>query len=710
MTFDMSALSDDELLALINGQSIGFRESDVQEDEQTTATAQSPRDVKELSDQELLSLIQGSGGEPTQQEKGARQQQQGAGFFKSVGLGALEGATDPLAIAETIGDAIGQEQPDIVRTQADLDAELLKGKDVSDLSFSELFSLTDDDIGPPSLFTPKKEVQEAAAPEARRPFTALQAQLPESENELGRLARRGTRFAVGGLTTGSGGRGALNLGRLGATGQAVREAGGGELLATAFELGAPQAAAKTLGGKFKSGIFPNALAQDLKSTARRLDLKRLPVSVTNERGAANFVENLAQQSVFGQKAYRQLFNEMEGGLLKRFENTLENISNRRLSSLAEGGESLQQQFKKAHQQARSFSRGFYGFAEKGAEGIRVPAQDLIRGLTRASKRLGKTILPESKEAGVKSFIDDFRSTLERLAEKDGRVPLDRLIAQRRSIRSMLNYEDIGGAQEFLKGVDGSMTKTFERVGRQNKEWYKQFRSAEKNFANQAKYFRNKLMKTVMFNESPEAIMNAINKPSDVVKLEKALNVKGINPQTRKQVKDLVDAVKRRKVEDVLLDRVKDSEGKFRFTQRDLIPKNKKEFISSLLDKPGRQTLKDIDKISKAVARGASRFANTSRTFANAQDVAAITSLVRGAVSADPTVFALSASPAAAYWAASKVLTSPTMTSTMTKLEKAARAGNGKRYNELTAVFMADFNELLKKNNLSRAEVLPKEKE
>ena len=727
MSSNLSNLSNDELILLISGVEQQPQEEQPQQDqnlvgpidrflqqatggraslsgpqqaqEQQAPVEVSQQNLGQLSDQQLLQFL---GGQGVDVSKG-RPLTTG----ESIAAGVLEGITDPFAIAEFAAEKLAPEKPEGLKTAVDVESEILGDRDISELSFMELFAISDSDEPlPPSFFGPTAKQKEEAPPEALAPFRTFQAGIPESEDEIARILRRGTRFATGAAATGAGLGTAAEIGALGLAGQTAREAGVGEIPATIIELGGVGAARNLLRGKFKRSSFPKAMEKDILQTAERLNLRRLPASATRPGGAVNFVENLTQQSVFGKKAYEKLFNEIQEGLTTNLENQLNDISRRRFTSLAEGGETLQNAFVNAHSQARAFSRAFYGFAEQAAQGIKVPVSDLQRGLDRLSKRLGQTFVQEGKEAGVKSIVDGMRKALKREADSAGRVPLERLIAQRRSIRSMINYEDVGGAREFLKGVDRSLTNTFERVGRQNPEWFRRFREAERNFADQAKFFRNKLMKNVLFNESPEGIMNAINKPSDIAKLENAIKVKGINSQTRQRLGEVVDAVKRRKVEDILMDRVTDANGKVALSKRDVIPKNQKDFISKLLSKEGRQVVKDIDRIRKVVAEAGSKFANTSRSFANAQDVGIMVTSMNALLTGNLPLLATTAVPAASYFVASKALTSPTIAGNLLKLERAALRNNATEFNRIATALSAEFNDILRENNIDKSQVAP----
>lgn len=688
MSFNVQDLSDSELLEMLGQVPQQTKPEANTEEQQIDFTKTDP---SKLSNEQLMQALNTVG------------QTKKVGTLGSIAAGALEGYTDLGALGEFVTSKVAPERPENIPSPYDIQYEsLMKDKP----SFTDLLLLSDDDFVPVVPFGPSKKEKETASQEALFPATTFQQNLPESDNELNEILRRGARFGTAALQAGAGLGGAAEAGLLGLAGETSRKLGLGEPISTAIELGIPQIVGRQVFNSLGKRKLPKPVTQDIIKTAEKLDIKRLPASLKTQSNAINFLENVAQQSVFGTNAYENLFTEIKENLTTKINEELNNLSRRQFANLSEAGESLQNQFIRAHQEARETSRAYYNLADKKAQGTRAPVSDLLRSLVRTSEKLGQSFQQGDKEKSVQGFINSLIRNLAKNARKDGTVPLQNLVSQRRSIRSMINYEDIGGAKEFLKGVDNALTKLFEKVGRANPEWYKSLVQADKNFANQAKFFRNKLMKNVLFGESPEGIVNAINKPSDIAKLEKALKVEGIRPETKSRLNEIINGIKRRKVEDIMLDRVTGADGKINLTKKDFIPKKQREFVAALLPKKSREVIKDVEKISKAVAEGSQKYANTSRSFSNAQDVAFMVTAVSGLLSGNPTAFLKSATPAATYFIASKLLTNEKFMSGLSKVRSAVSRGNAKQYNQLISQLSVEINDTLDKNNISRDQILP----
>lgn len=708
MSIDVSQLSDSDLLKFLNLGDQTSAELEPQNLEQPQNVT-IPKDLSKASNEEIKNLLTQFTQTDQSFAKRLESAKPKAGFFGSTVAGIAEGATDIAVLGEKIGK-FAPNRPEQFVSPAEKDFEILEKLVNGTASFTEILSLTDYDYVPVQFFGPSKKEVETASREALEPATVFQESLPESEGPLSNIFRRGARFATGAAQFLATPAEVLGAGLLGIYGQTAREVGAPEFVATSIELGVPQLAKNLIGKAFKNGKVPKKVNKDIVETAKKLGIERLPASVQTESNAINFLENIAAQSMFGKGAYEELFNEMRVNITERLNNELESLSKRQFSSLAEAGESLQNQFKTAHADARNYSRALYKDAQLNSRGIGVPVGDFMRSLRRTVSELNKSFVSGEKEKSVKSFISSLLKELKKKKSIEGTVPLENLVSQRRSVRSMINYEDVGGAKQLLKGVDNALTKTFERVGRAHPEWYQAQKTADANMQNQALFFRNKLMRSVLFGESPEGIVNAINKPSDIAKLENATKVAGIRPEVRKNLTETINAIKRRKVEDILLNRVTGNDGLFNFSKRDVVPKAQRDFISKLLPKESREVIKNIDKISKVVAEKSQKFANTSRTFANAQDVAFILNGIMGLFSGNPSLFLKSTAPPAAYFIASKTLTNAKMLQNIKNIQNAAIRNRPKEFNEIAARISAELSSILQSNGIDKASIMPAERQ
>ena len=633
---------------------------------------------------------------------------------ESILSGAIEGVSDLPALAEGVSSFLpgrGQTPGEKARTQIETEA------DPTSAAFALLADSDDDIMG--SLYRPltKKEYEEGP-PESTQPFSTLQERLPKSKKGVDSVLRRGARFGAGALSTGASPSTALRVGASGLAGQTVRELGGPEALAIATELGLPEIAFHSIRNRFQGGNIPTPVARDIERTAKELGIKKLPASSITESRVIQQADTILSQSAFGKNAYESTMNEIKGSLSENLDNVLNTMSKKGLNTLEEGGQSLQDQFKRAHRQVRSYNRGLYGFSEKAAENIMVPIEEIERTLSGVNKKMKRSFKPNTDEAAVSDFTSQMLKEI-RDSAKNGKVPLSRLVGQKASINGMINYQKVGGAKEYIKGINNSLKRNIEKYGSKNPTFWSRYQAAEKNAANEGKYFRNMLMRSVLYNESPEAILNAINKPSDLTKLKNALNTNGINQQTRGQINEVIESIKRRKFEDIIMDRLRGPDGQFKMGSTPAIPKRQREFAQALLPKESRKIMKNIDKIRKRVSTRSSELANNSRTFQNAVDLGASASAVAAIghlLVGDTAGFARFALPAASLYIGSRLMNNVKFVSILQNLERLrSQMGNRKpsdrqltRWNELVEEAASIYNEERKKAGLTRSRRKPLE--
>jgi hypothetical protein len=126
---------------------------------------------------------------------------------ESVAAGALEAVVAPMFLAGKLGEKLSVQKPESfsmilpggVETELKLpretEAELIQ-KPIEEMSFAEIYALSDDDILPPSMIRPSKKQLAESSESAKDPSKFILGNIPKSETQTGRRLRTATSAAV----------------------------------------------------------------------------------------------------------------------------------------------------------------------------------------------------------------------------------------------------------------------------------------------------------------------------------------------------------------------------------------------------------------------------------------------------------------------------------------------------------------------------------
>lgn len=175
----------------------------------------------------------------------------------------------------------------------------------------ELLELSDDEIPNLSRLPTSKEVQKAIE---------KQTGISSGKTPAGRIAGQSAQFGGEGIVTGSGLKGLIGLTLSGAGGQAVREAGGPEALATGIEIAGPLATS-AIQGKLSPS---NAKAKDIVDSGRAIGL--------TEKQIAPLMQGETKMAILSKVARKgtktkNLFASIKESLGDSYQNIKQSVSN-----------------------------------------------------------------------------------------------------------------------------------------------------------------------------------------------------------------------------------------------------------------------------------------------------------------------------------------------------------------------------------------------
>jgi hypothetical protein len=213
---------------------------------------------------------------------------------------------------------------------------------------------------------------------------------------------------------------------------------------------------------------------------------------------------------------------------------------------------------------------------------------------------------------IKGDVLDTKGQLKNAKVKD-------LMNNKTALNEIINYEVQGGQKKLLGNLVSELDEAIKTYGHKDKEFLKNYATANKEFAEHAKTFRNNNINKILMSEDPQVLMNKMNSVQGIKDIERALGKSPVGKKTFGQLK-------RFKLDQMIGDKMVDNASQQLKTGTfSNLLKNPKDFqiAKEIL---GEQAVKQIVKLQKVVGHiheSAYKFFNASKTASTAFDTAVI---------------------------------------------------------------------------------------
>ena len=213
---------------------------------------------------------------------------------------------------------------------------------------------------------------------------------------------------------------------------------------------------------------------------------------------------------------------------------------------------------------------------------------------------------------IKGDVLDTKGQLKNAKVKD-------LMNNKTALNEIINYEVQGGQKKLLGNLVSELDEAIKTYGHKDKEFLKNYATANKEFAEHAKTFRNNNINKILMSEDPQVLMNKMNSVQGIKDIERALGKSPVGKKTFGQLK-------RFKLDQMIGDKMVDNASQQLKTGTfSNLLKNPKDFqiAKEIL---GEQAVKQIVKLQKVVGHiheSAYKFFNASKTASTAVDSALI---------------------------------------------------------------------------------------
>lgn len=374
-------------------------------------------------------------------------------------------------------------------------------------------------------------------------------------------------------------------------------------------------------------LKPEQVKNEVIAAAERLGVeKELPISAQTTNPAIQSIETKLMQSTTGAPIQEKI--ERAGEKLKgTYKESLKTISSRENMLPSVVAEEATTALKNIEEGNEKAYKSLYAQARKSlpedAKTAKNVGMAINKVLDSTLKNLNSSMGTTSKDA-LFNRLTRLKNRWATSAEiKEGLIPIQELQDLKIDLGQVIKYETKGGMDKMLTGLLGVTKEGIKRYGKDsNPQYLNRFNQAEKRFGENAKTFRkNAVMKALVEAKNPEMIFGKMN------------TVKGINEMEKvfaktPEGKEIFDAAKRYKLEDLMNKKVLDKNGDISWGKAAGMFKEPKtrDLAIKLLGTEQYKKLRDLSVVASGVEEGFKKFVNTSKSTSTAMDMALLVAL------------------------------------------------------------------------------------
>lgn len=419
----------------------------------------------------------------------------------------------------------------------------------------------------------------------------------------------------------------------------------------------------------------------------------LPFNIRLKSPVANFLANTGLNTIFTTTEYKNKIEnaprQMIDAVMKRIDEVSpENLGTKGSSDIYQAVlKEEQESIEKNASQLYDYAKGFLNKEDKvkplhtvnAIKELRnylsapVPSEPMSFVINRVDKLANAWNLADKHKLKIhgqgESALGSYDNILKALHKNPESVPVEDLIHQRQAFMHDLRNKDAYGSQRQL----GRLIKALdEDIGSyKNEDFLNHWRAANSYFKTEvANRVRSDFSRSLSEGTFPKQAYDYMTSPEKIKELHRILG-------TSTQVNQVMNGLKRAKLQDVLMSRAFNADGTIRFAAfSDMFKKGNKnqDLLKELLGDKPYNDLKDISHIASAYSKAGKEFANPSGTATRAQDLMRLGSLIPVIASGGTGLSAVAGSIVTPY-VLSKVLANPRYTDAAVKYAMEAKKGN-----------------------------------
>lgn len=374
-----------------------------------------------------------------------------------------------------------------------------------------------------------------------------------------------------------------------------------------------QTLAKGVAKLVKAPEIKKQLIEDARKAGVQLDLG----SITDS-GAVKFVQNQIAQSPLVGDALETFKKDLSQQVINEYKSITENIGQANFQNNYQAGEAVQNAIKANQQSSLDSARKLYENARNAGKNAIVTNGEIKNVVEKIKNSLTPGSIKSPEQTKVINTLNDLQEGLWR-----GVSPVESLINNKIALNDIIDYEIQGGSKQLLKKVVKTIDDTLSKYGATDPNFGNAWKSANKEFSQHAKTFRNTNISNVLKTQDPATILNKMNTTAGIRDIRKSLS-------SSPEGKSLFNDLSRYKIDDMVgkaLD--KNIKDQIQFGKIGNVFKQPKtqELLKELMPKQEFERLKKLTDLSSNIAESASKFLNTSQSGTTVVNMAAVSKMM-----------------------------------------------------------------------------------
>ncbi len=370
-----------------------------------------------------------------------------------------------------------------------------------------------------------------------------------------------------------------------------------------------QTVAQSVSKLAKAPEIKKMLIEDARKAGVQLDLG----SITDS-GAVKFIQNQIAQSPLVGDALETFKRDLSQQVINEYQSIAENIGQANFKTHYQAGEAVQNAVRENQQSSLDSARKLYEGARNVGKDAVVPTGEIKNVVEKIRNSLTPGSVKSPEQSKVISILDNLKDGLWR-----GKSSVESLINNKIALNDIIDYEIQGGTKQLLKRVVKTIDDTLTQYGAENPQFGKAWKSANQEFAQHAKTFRNTNISNVLKTQDPASILNKMNTTAGIRDVRKALS-------STYEGKELFKDLSRYKIDDMIGKTLeKNIKDQIQFGKIGNVFKERKtqELLKELMPKSDFDRLKRLTDLSGNIAESASKFLNTSQSGTTVVNMAVV---------------------------------------------------------------------------------------
>lgn len=360
-----------------------------------------------------------------------------------------------------------------------------------------------------------------------------------------------------------------------------------------------------------------ATQKKIIENARKAGVQLDAGSITNSNMIKQMQSALAQSGLTG-KPLERLKNQMQEQIVSSYKTIADDLGKAQFDSIHDAGATLQTAIKAEKDASRQQYRDIYQASKKQLSDASAVYPDRVISLIgKLESELKPGSLKGTEQKAVLSFIQDLKKDVMDAEGKLKPAKVKDLINDKIAIHDIVDYEIEGGTKELLKQMAKEIDSTIQQYGRENPQFAKDYKLADKKFGEHVRTFRNKNIGAAIKAQDPRQLVGKMNTTQGIKDIKKSL-------EGSQYGKELFNDLARFKLDQMLMKNFEEgmsNQIKFGTFSNVLKKANNREVAKELLDKEGFKRLDNLTKTSGVLAESANKFLNTSQSSVRLVDLA-----------------------------------------------------------------------------------------